>query len=312
MIERLYRLITAWENLPQTRRRLIMLVSGALLLAVFVGYLVYASSRVAPAPVGSPTPAPTATSKPCRTGSLSEDAPDGDLCAYISGFVASPAGTDGVPVPVSGGLLYASLQSLDSGGLLPPQTLLTTSSDAKGAFSLPTGAAANWRILYGVQGQLGTPIAQTLITVVRFIGPNDFERDSFPTCGSATSENTDASFHLAGDSRLVMRITPCPDGTVLANVIQFPLRRAANATPSPTPAANPALVGVNDSTDLRYDPTLIDKTRIIQSGDAPIDPFVALVFIIGLLGVAAFGASAWWIVFSLRDLAHTELDEEED
>lgn len=311
MIERLYALIAIWEGWPQVRRRLITLLVGGLFLAALAGYLIYANSRATPAPLSSPTPSPTTTAAPCLTGSLPEDNPDGNLCAYVSGFVASPAGTDGVPVPISGGLIYASLQSLDSGGILPPNTLFATSSNAKGAFSFPIAAGASWRILYGVQSQAGSPIAQTLITVVGQTGPNNFNRGSFPTCGSATSANIDASFHLAGDSRLVMRITPCPDGSVLANVITLPISRAANATPSPTPPPNPALVGVNNSTDLRYDPALLATTRIIESGNNPLDLSVIIVLLVGLIGFAGLLACAWWVVFSLRDLAHTELDEEE-
>lgn len=311
MIERVYRLIAAWERQSAIRRRIITLSAGGLFLLVLVGYLAYANSRPGPLPTGTPTPGPSSSAAPCRTGSLPEQKPDGNLCAFISGFVASPADINGVSAPISGGLVYASLQSLDSGGILPPQTLYTTSSDSAGAFGFPIPAAANWRILYGVQGQLGLPISQNLITVVSQLGPNDQSRTAYPVCGSATSANLDATFHLAGDVRLVMRITPCPDGSVLASVVQYPIELAANATPGPTPAPNPALVGVNDSTNLRYDPALLAKTRIIESGNTPLDPAVIAFLVIGLVGLIALGFAAWWVSFSLRDLAHTDLKEEE-
>ena len=310
---RLLDLLEAWADLSLRTRRLISigLPVGAGFLLVIV-LIIASSGAAAPAPSPSPSPssgvaaAPTPTPTPtCDTGAVinlrASPAPDGNQCVYVSGFVAST--TNGQRTPVSGAIISASLGSLDSGAGLPVATELKATSDQSGAFSFPgLLTSASWRILYGVQRIPTEPIVPTVITIAKAVGPNDFDAHDFPDCGSATPLSPDASFHFAGDARFILRITPCPDGTVLAFVQNLPIVRQVDIPPTPTPEANALLSTINLTDRLVYDTRIADAYRIQQAGNTTLDTGTLIFLAVGVLGFLIFLSAAFWIFFRLHGL----------
>jgi hypothetical protein len=253
---------------------------------------VVAANHCDTAPVATPTPDPSASPQPSA----------GNPCAYLSGVVVfyNSATDPTLPAPLDGQSLSAVLTNIDGGGRLPADSLRNTVSANDGTFSLPVYTGGSWRVYYSrpVNGGVQSfPI--TVVNVLNNPPAAPFGPDWAPACDAGGATNQDASFHFAGDTRLVMAISVCP-AAILANVISIEIPRIPFVAASAPPVYNPVSVTLNFASRLRYTVAVAQTERIaqVQSGSSGSLTLPLLL----LAGTILWGSLAYWIKVRMRDI----------
>ena len=254
---------------------------------------VSAVNRCDTAPVATPTIEPSASAASVA----------GDPCAYLSGIVATYNSTTDPTAaqPLGGQSLSATLTNIDGGGRLPPDSLRDTSSATNGTFSLPIYTGGSWRVFYSSPDNSGGtqsfPI--TVVSVLDHPPSSTFGLGWAPSCDAASSGGQDASFHFAGDTRLVMAISVCPSA-IIATVVSIDIPRIPFIESSAPPAYNPVSVTLNFASRLHYTVALAQADRIaqIQSGNSGSLLLPAIL----LAGTALWAALAYWIKARMRNI----------
>jgi hypothetical protein len=245
------------------------------------------------APVATPSPEPSATPVPII----------GDPCSYLSGIVViyNSAADPSAAAPIGGQSISAALTNIDGGGRLPADSLRNTSSNTNGQFSLPVYTGGSWRVFYSrpVNGGVTQSFPITVISVLDGPPSAVYGPGWAPSCDSATSGGQDASFHFAGDTRLVMAISVCPSA-IIATVVSIEIPRIPFVEPSVPPVYNPVSVTLNFANELRYSVAVAQADRIaqIQSGSSGSLLPPALL----LAGTALWAGLAYWVKVRMRNI----------
>jgi hypothetical protein len=202
--------------------------------------------------------------------------------------------------PLAGQSLSAVLTNVDGGGRLPADSLRNTVSSGDGTFSLPIYTGGSWRVYYSrpVNGGVQAfPI--TVVNVLDHPPATPFGPDWAPACDAGGATNQDASFHFAGDTRLVMAISVCPSA-ILASVVSIEIPRIPFVVASAPPAYNPVSITLNFASRLRYTVAVAQAERIaqVQSGSSGSLTLPLLL----LLGTLLCGSLAYWIKVRMRDI----------
>jgi hypothetical protein len=138
------------------------------------------------------------------------------------------------------------------------------------------------------------------ITVVAASSGSNFGPASAPPCSDAGALGEDASFHFAGDVRVVLAISVCPGPVLLANVAQIDIPRVAVVAPTPQVFYNPVNVMLNFSSELRYSEVAATAKSVADMGSGNgsdlLIPFLLLAV------TAVWAAATYWIKARMYNL----------